>query len=63
MRRQSVFRMIVGTMVLVSAALSAWASPWWLLLTAFIGLNLFQSGLTRWCLLEDILGWLRLGEA
>ena len=26
-----------------------------LLFTAFVGLNLFQSALTRWCLMEDIL--------
>ena len=30
-------------------------SPWWYLFTAFVGLNLLQSGITRWCLMEDIL--------
>jgi len=24
-------------------------SPYWYLFTAFVGLNLFQSGLTNWC--------------
>lgn len=27
----------------------------WLWVTVFVGANLFQSGFTRWCLLEDIL--------
>lgn len=62
MRRQEIMQLIIGTMVLLSAALTYWQSKWWLLLTAFIGLNLFQSGLTRWCLLRNILGWLSLGE-
>ena len=28
---------------------------WWLGFTAFVGLNLLQSALTRWCLMEIIL--------
>ena len=38
-----------GTMILLSLAL-AWAfSPWWLALTAFVGLNLLQSAFTDFC--------------
>ena len=48
-------RMIAGTFVLVSLLLSQVHSPYWLLFTAFVGLNLFQSSLTGWCLMEDIL--------
>ena len=48
-------RLIAGTFVLVSLALGWWVSPWWFLLTAFVGVNLVQSALTRWCLMEDIL--------
>jgi hypothetical protein len=48
-------RLIAGTLVLVSLALGWWVSPWWLLFTAFVGVNLVQSALTRWCLMEDIL--------
>lgn len=40
---------LAGTVVLVSALLSALVSPWWLLLTAFVGLNLLQSGVTGVC--------------
>ena len=48
-------RLIAGSFVLVSLALGYWVSPYWYLFTAFVGLNLFQSALTRWCLMEDIL--------
>ncbi len=48
-------RLIAGTFVMGSLALGHWVSPYWYLFTAFVGLNLFQSALTRWCLMEDIL--------
>lgn len=50
-------RLIAGSIVLVSAALAAWVSPWWLVLTAFVGLNLLQSGFTDWCPMMTFLGW------
>jgi hypothetical protein len=48
-------RMIAGTFVLVSLALGWWVSPYWFLFTAFVGLNLLQSSVTKWCLMENIL--------
>jgi hypothetical protein len=48
-------RLIAGTFVLASLALGTWVSPYWYLFTAFVGLNLLQSALTKWCLMEDIL--------
>lgn len=42
-------RLLAGIIVLVSLALGYWISPYWFLLTAFVGLNLFQSALTNWC--------------
>lgn len=48
-------RLIAGTFILISLALAHWVSPWWLLFTAFVGVNLIQSAFTRWCLMEDIL--------
>jgi Inner membrane protein YgaP-like, transmembrane domain len=42
-------RLLAGTIVLVSLALGYWVSHYWLWLTAFVGLNLFQSALTNWC--------------
>ena len=38
-----------GVMVLASVALTQLVSPWWWILTAFIGLNLFQSAFTGFC--------------
>lgn len=48
-------RLIAGVFVTVSVVLSHVHSPYWLLFTLFVGLNLFQSALTRWCLMEDLL--------
>ncbi len=41
--------LMAGTMTLLSALLAATLSPWWLLLTAFVGLNLVQSSITGFC--------------
>ena len=48
-------RLIAGVLILASLALGAWVSEWWLLFTAFIGVNLIQSSISGWCLMEDIL--------
>jgi len=55
MIREHAIRMVAGILVLASLALGLWVSRWWFLLTAFVGLNLLQSSLTRWCLMDDIL--------
>ncbi len=52
-------RMVAGTVVLLSVWLTVFVSPWWLLLTAFVGINLFQSALTNWCPMVWVLA--RLG--
>jgi len=54
-------RAIAGTFILVSLALAQFHSRYWLLFTAFVGLNLLQSAFTKWCLMEDILA--KLGVA
>ena len=54
-------RLIAGTFILISLALAHWVNPNWLWFTAFVGANLFQSSLTGWCLMEDIL--VKLGVA
>ena len=55
-----IVRVFAGCFILVSLLLGVPASPlfvsqYWLLLAAFVGLNLLQSGFTRWCPLEIIL--------
>jgi hypothetical protein len=42
-------RLIAGTFVLISLALGWFVHPGFLLLTAFVGLNLVQSAFTRAC--------------
>ncbi len=53
-------RIFAGAFILLSLALGVpgspvFASPWWLAFTAFVGVNLLQSGLTKWCLMETIM--------
>lgn len=48
-----------GTMILVSLALGMKVSPYWFLLTAFVGLNMLQAAFTGFCPLAVALG--RLG--
>ena len=55
-------RLIAGTFILLSLALSQIHSVYWLWFTAFVGANLFQSALTRWCLMEDFLRKLGVRE-
>ncbi len=38
-----------GIMILASLLLAWYLSPYWLLLTAFVGLNLLQAGFTGYC--------------
>jgi len=44
-----------GSVVLVSILLALAFSPWWLLLTGFVGLNLLQSSFTGFCPLAMML--------
>ena len=50
-----------GFMVLLSVALTAWVSPYFIWLTVFIGLNLIQSAFTGFCPFAMVLE--RLGIA
>ena len=54
-------RLIAGTFIILSVTLSYFHSRYWLLFTLFVGVNLFQSALTRWCLMEEILRKLGAG--
>lgn len=44
-----------GFVIILSLALSRFHSEYWLLLTAFVGLNMFQTAFTRFCPLALIL--------
>lgn len=55
MTTENAIRVLAGTMILTSVALAHFVSPWWLLLTCFVGLNLIQSAFTGFCPAEMIL--------
>jgi hypothetical protein len=46
---------VAGLMILLSVALTHFVHPYFVGLTIFIGLNLFQTGFTQWCPLITIL--------
>ncbi len=48
-------RLIAGFFVLASLALGWWVHPAFFLFTAFVGLNLLQSGFSKWCPMMAIL--------
>lgn len=55
-------RLIAGTFVLLSLALGYWVSAYFYLFTAFVGLNLLQSGFSNWCPMMSILRALRVPD-
>jgi hypothetical protein len=57
-----ILRLVAGSLVLLSLALAELFSPWWLLMTAFVGLNLFQSAFSDWCPLITILRKMNVPE-
>jgi hypothetical protein len=42
-------RIVAGAFVMASVALGYYVHPGFFLFTAFVGLNLFQSGFSNWC--------------
>ncbi len=56
-------RMLAGVMILISLALAHFVSPYWLLLTTFVGLNLLQSAFTNWCPAMSIFRWMGLKDS
>jgi hypothetical protein len=46
---------IAGIFILASIALGFWVSPYWFLLTAFVGANLLQYGFSKFCPMGFIL--------
>jgi hypothetical protein len=54
MSTESMVRVFAGIMILASLALAFFVSQWWLLLTAFVGVNLIQSAFTGFCPAEKV---------
>lgn len=60
MNAERIIRIVAGSFILLSLSLGVEASPlfvsnYFLFFTAFVGLNLFQSGFTQLCPLNNIL--------
>jgi len=62
MKMENAIRILAGTMVLLSLTLSRVHSEYWLLLTAFVGVNLVQSAFTGFCPAEIIFRKLGIGK-
>lgn len=62
MKMENAIRILAGSMVLISVALTHFVSPWWLLLAVFVGCNLIQSAFTGFCPAEKILAKLGVGQ-
>ena len=46
---------IAGAFIVISGLLAMYVNINWLWFTIFVGVNLFQSSFTKWCLMENIL--------
>ena len=62
MTTENAIRVLAGALVLASLALAHWVSEWWLLLAAFVGVNLIQSAFTAFCPAEIVLHKCGIGQ-
>lgn len=53
--KNRIVRAVAGTFILISVLLSIYVNQNWLWFTAFVGANLLQSSITKWCLMDTIL--------
>jgi len=53
--KNRIVRAVAGAFILISLLLAIYVNQNWLWFTAFVGANLLQSSITKWCLMEDIL--------
>lgn len=53
--KNRIVRGIAGSFVLISLLLSIYVNPNWLWFTVFVGANLLQSSISKWCLMDTIL--------
>lgn len=55
-------RLVAGIVIIASVALGYFVSPYWYILTAFVGINLLQSAFTNWCPMMTVLRLLKVPE-
>lgn len=51
----SAIKLIAGSFIIISVLLAHYVDERWLFFTLFVGVNLLQSSLTNWCMMEKIL--------
>lgn len=54
--KNRIIHAVAGSFILISLLLSIYVNQNWLWFTAFVGANLLQSSITKWCLMGTILG-------
>lgn len=62
MKIENLIRILAGSVVLLGSILAYWVHIGWLLLPAFVGVNLIQSAFTGFCppsIILRKLGWLK----
>ena len=52
---ERVIWLVAGSIILLSLALAYFFSPYWLLLTAFVGINLIIFAVTGFCIMANLL--------
>jgi disulfide bond formation protein DsbB len=60
--KNRIVRGIAGSFILLSLILAIYVNQNWLWFTAFVGFNLLQSSITKWCLMDTILEKLGIKE-
>ena len=60
--KNRIVRAVAGTFILISLLLAIYVNQNWLWFTAFVGANLLQSSITKWCLMEQILNKLGIKD-
>ncbi len=63
MSRQSAVNVMAGSFILISLALYYWVSEWCLIITTFVGANLFQYGFSGYCPAATVFGMLGFRDA
>ena len=60
--KNRIVRAVAGSFILISLILATYVNTNWLWFTAFVGANLLQSSITKWCLLDTILDKLNVKD-
>ena len=55
MTRERYIKLIAGTLVLTSSLLAYFVNINWIWVSTFVGANLLQFSLSKWCLMDTIL--------